>query len=93
MAMSAAAAGGALADANPAGAGQPATGGSLGQAAACGMPGRDTASPNGFNSPGFANASQRYAGSPLNPNASGNPRAVAEYDIACYQATQHALNH
>ena len=42
--------------------------------------------PNGFNSPGFANADTHYANSGTTP--SNNPHAVSEYDIACYQTGQ-----
>jgi hypothetical protein len=87
VAIAAGTASGALADRNPAGTGQPGTANPNG--VACGDPGA-TSMPPGFSSPGFANASQHYAGSPLNPNASGNSHAVAEYDIACYQHTQNA---
>jgi hypothetical protein len=42
--------------------------------------------PQGFNSPGFANAEQHYANPGTTP--SNNPHAVSEYDIACYQTGQ-----
>lgn len=86
VAIAATSAGGALAAANPAGTGQPGTASPSG--AACGAAG-STSMPNGFNSGGFANASQRYAGSPANPNAGNTNHAISEYDIACYQQTQN----
>ena len=47
-------------------------------------------SPPGFNSVRFANADNHYA----NPTStggvhSGNPQVVAQYDVACYQTSQH----
>jgi len=45
-----------------------------------------TASPPGFNTAGFANATSHYAGS--QPQNSGNPNSVAQYDVACYQLSQ-----
>ena len=45
--------------------------------------------PSGFSSGGFANAEDHYAGNgdgSLNA-ASGN--AVSQYDVACYQVSQH----
>ena len=66
---------------NPAGTGQP--------GAECGGEGATTM-PNGFNSGGFAIAEAHYAGSDgtasLNSN---NDKAVSQYDVACYQITQH----
>ena len=43
--------------------------------------------PQGFNTSGFANAESKYAGS--QPQNSGNPNAVSQYDVACFQASQH----
>jgi hypothetical protein len=82
--LSGTAASGAWAD-NPPGTGQPgANGGNT-----CGQNGLTT-QPPGLLKPGFLNvASQHYAGSPLNPNASGNPKAVSEYDVACFQLSSH----
>jgi hypothetical protein len=67
---------------NPSGTGQPSAG--------CGDP-NATLMPNGFSTGGFANAETRYA----NPDSmggvrSGNAHVVAQYDVACYQLTQHA---
>ena len=45
-------------------------------------------SPPGFNTAGFANAEAHYAGS--QPQNSRNPKSVAQYDVACFQAAQHA---
>jgi hypothetical protein len=66
---------------NPAGTGQPSAG--------CGDE-NATVMPNGFTTGGFANAEARYA----NPDstggtASGNWHVVSQYDVACYQLTQH----
>ena len=44
-------------------------------------------SPPGFNSGGFANAEQHYAGT--QPQNSKNPKSVSQYDVACYQVSQH----
>jgi hypothetical protein len=42
--------------------------------------------PNGFNSVGFPNAQAHYAGSEDTPSLnSNNPKAVSQYDVACYQ--------
>jgi hypothetical protein len=70
---------------NPAGTGQPGTANPNGVS----CPSTIT-SPPGFNSGGFANAATHYAGSPGTPSAAnGSPHAVSEYDIACYQTSQH----
>jgi hypothetical protein len=66
---------------NPNGTGQPSAG--------CGDE-NATVMPNGFNTDGFANAESVYA----NPDAqggtsSGNWHVVSQYDVACYQLTQH----
>ena len=46
--------------------------------------------PAGFSSGGFANAETHYAGSDgTHSLVSGNPNAVSQYDVACYQVTQH----
>ena len=70
----------AFAAANPSGTGQP--------GAECGDPGA-TVEPAGFSSGGFANAEDRYAGSPGTPSEAnaGSPHAVSQYDVACYQVT------
>ena len=41
--------------------------------------------PAGFQSPGFANAAQHYAGSELNPNKGNTDKAVSQYDVAAFQ--------
>ena len=67
----------AFAAANPSGTGQP--------GAECG---EDNAlvEPHGFRTDGFANAESRYAGSDeSNSLHSNNPKAVSQYDIACFQ--------
>ena len=43
--------------------------------------------PNGFNTNGFATAGANYAGS--QPQNSNNPNSVSQYDVACFQSTQH----
>lgn len=58
-----------------------------------GQPGADcetsTSEPNGFvNSSGFANAQAHYAGSDgTHSLSSNNPKAVSQYDVACYQVS------
>jgi hypothetical protein len=66
---------------NPAGSGQPSAG--------CGDP-NATVMPNGFLSGGFSVADAHYA----NPDSTGgthsaNTHVVSQYDVACYQLTQH----
>jgi hypothetical protein len=43
----------------------------------------------GFESLGFANAEQHYAGSQLNPNRGNTDKAVSQYDVAGFQWCQH----
>jgi len=65
---------------NPSGTGQP--------GAECGED-NATVMPNGFTTTGFANAEEHYAGSGA-PSANANSdHAVSQYDVACYQLTQH----
>jgi hypothetical protein len=45
-------------------------------------------SPAGFNTAGFAHAGTVYAGSGASL-VSGNLKAVSQYDVACYQVSQH----
>jgi hypothetical protein len=40
--------------------------------------------PSGFNTVGFNHAITVYAGT--QPQNSGNPKAVSQYDVACFQA-------
>ena len=66
---------------NPSGSGQPSAG--------CGNA-NATVMPNGFLSGGFAVADAHYA----NPDSTGGTRSanthvVSQYDVACYQLTQH----
>jgi hypothetical protein len=70
---------GPVAAGNPSGSGQPNT--------SCQTPG--FIMPPGFLTGGFANAGAVYAGSGASL-VSGNPMAVSQYDVACYQVT---LNH
>ena len=45
------------------------------------------AAPAGFSTAGFAHAELMYAGS--QPQNSNNPKSVSQYDVACYQVSQH----
>ncbi len=73
LVVAAFAAGPAAAAPNPSGTGQPSV--------ECGDPGA-TVEPAGFGTSGFANAETHYAS-----GANGNPHAVSQYDVACYQVT------
>ena len=45
--------------------------------------------PPGFDSGGFANAEQNYAGNgPGSANHAGSDKAVSQYDVACFQLSQ-----
>jgi hypothetical protein len=69
----------ALAAPNPSGTGQP--------GAECGEPGATT-EPAGFLTSGFAHAETVYAGGEGTASAAnGSPKAVSQYDVACYQVT------
>jgi hypothetical protein len=48
--------------------------------------------PNNNGSPFNPNNTKDYAGNPGNPNPSdtGNTHPVSQYDVACFQQTQHA---
>jgi hypothetical protein len=49
--------------------------------------------PSGFDTTGFANAAQRYAGSPGTPSlAHGNAHAVSQYDVAGYQVSHNGAS-
>ena len=67
---------------NPSGRGQP--------GAECGAEGA-TVAPNGFSSPGFANAEAHYAGSDGTASLAhaASAHAVSQYDVACFQVTKH----
>jgi hypothetical protein len=67
---------------NPAGKGQP--------SAECGDEGA-TSEPAGFLTDGFANAETHYAGSDGTPSLANaqSTHAVSQYDVACFQVTQH----
>jgi hypothetical protein len=43
--------------------------------------------PPGFDTGGFTNAENHYAGT--QPQNSGNPDSVSQYDVACFQFSQH----
>jgi hypothetical protein len=69
----------AFAASNPSGSGQP--------GASCGSVGA-TSEPAGFGTSGFAAAELVYAGSKGTPSlANGSPKAVSQYDVACFQVT------
>lgn len=73
---------GPVAAGNPSGTGQP--------GAECGDEGA-TVEPHGFLSPGFAVAETHYAGSDGTASLAHarSPHAVSQYDVACFQVTQH----
>lgn len=64
--------------ANPPGSGQP------NQSCETSQPG-----PAGFNSGGFANAEAHYAGNGAGSLNANSGKAVSQYDVACYQVSQH----
>jgi hypothetical protein len=67
---------------NPAGTGQP--------GAECGEEGA-TSEPAGFLTDGFAIAESNYAGSDGTASLANanSDHAISQYDVACYQITQH----
>ncbi|HEX8995778.1 MAG TPA: hypothetical protein VF812_07085 [Ktedonobacterales bacterium] len=65
---------------NPAGTGQPS------QSCQSVFP-SGTFTPAGFNTAGFNHATTVYAGA--QPQNSSNPSSVSQYDVACYQTSQH----
>ena len=73
---------GPVAAGNPSGTGQP--------GAECGDEGA-TVEPNGFLSRGFAKAETHYAGSDGTASLAHarSAHAVSQYDVACFQVTQH----
>jgi hypothetical protein len=58
----------------------------------CGSPGAEN-SPPGQLTDGFLNAGLHYAGSPGTPSLehANSIHAISQYDISCYQVTQHGL--
>jgi hypothetical protein len=44
-----------------------------------------SAAPQGFGTAGFANAQSHYAAG----GANDNPKAVSQYDVACFQLSNH----
>ena len=44
--------------------------------------------PPGFGSGGFANAEEHYAGNGSSASHANSDRAVSQYDVACFQASQ-----
>ncbi len=78
----------ASANPSPNGPGQPGAPGTT-----CGSPGAEN-SPPGLLTDAFLNiASLRYAGSPDTPSLehANSIHAISQYDIACFQVTQHGL--
>jgi hypothetical protein len=45
--------------------------------------------PPGFNSGGFANAEEHYAGNGKSAAHANSDHAVSQYDVACFQVSQH----
>ncbi len=45
--------------------------------------------PQGFNTNGFTNATNVYAGSGQTTLTPANSHAVSQYDVACFQVAQH----
>jgi hypothetical protein len=45
--------------------------------------------PAGFNTAGFAQAGTVYAGSGVSVDHAMSTAAVSQYDVACYQVSQH----
>ena len=45
--------------------------------------------PPGFSSGGFANAEEHYAGSGKSASHANSDHAVSQYDVACFQTSQH----
>ncbi|MDQ1509331.1 MAG: hypothetical protein QOG50_1175 [Actinomycetota bacterium] len=62
-----------------------------GVASAAGQPSKSceevSSAPAGFSTGGFAHAETQYAGS--QPQNSNNPKSVSQYDVACFQVSQH----
>jgi hypothetical protein len=74
----------AVAASNPSGTGQPSQ--TCGSATAPDTPGHAASAPGSpFNPDG--NAGTHYAGE--QPQNSRNPKSVSQYDVACYQVSQH----
>ena len=78
LAIAVSAPAGALAAANPSGHGQP--------NASCE---ESPSAPHGFSSGGFANAEQHYAGNGAGSLNGNRLHAVSQYDVACFQVSQH----
>jgi len=64
--------------------------GNMGQPSqSCGTDlGQSPVEPNGFGSSGFANAESHYANPGVVPD-SANGHAVSQYDVACFQLSNH----
>jgi len=48
-----------------------------------------SAAPPGFSSGGFANAEDHYAGNGPSAQHANSDKAVSQYDVACFQVSQH----
>ncbi|TMI33560.1 hypothetical protein E6H28_01795 [Candidatus Bathyarchaeota archaeon] len=46
-------------------------------------------SPAGFNTDGFTNAGNNYAGDGQTTQTPANSAAASQYDVACFQVAQH----
>lgn len=80
---------GAFAAANPSGTGQPSQT-CLGPAAPS-EPGRASAAPgSAFNETGPGHAGTVYAGNGISATTANSSHAVSQYDVACYQVSQHS---
>ena len=72
----------ALAAGNPSGTGQP-------NASCQSVFPTGPLNPAGFNTAGFAQAGAVYAGSGVSVDHAMSAAAVSQYDVACYQVSQH----
>lgn len=82
------AAGGALGASNPNGTGQPSQ--TCLSSTAPSEPGNAANAPgSAFNETGPGRAGTVYAGNGVSATRAGSPNAVSQYDVACYQVSQH----
>lgn len=81
-------AGTALAAANPNGTGQPSQ--TCLSSTAPNEPGKAASAPGAaFNETGPGKAGTVYAGNGVSATTAGSSKAVSQYDVACYQVSQH----
>jgi hypothetical protein len=81
-------AGPALAAANPSGAGQPSQ--TCLSSAAPNEPGKAASAPgSAFNETGPGKAGTVYAGNGVSATTANSSHAVSQYDVACFQVSQH----